>query len=105
MLKAYGLGVISAIDKVILGCHVPRNAKFRFDIVLHLVLVSIQMVRGDVGKNRYIRLEFVHSIQLETTQFQYIVVVIASGYLISVTKSDVSPKSHIVTCILEYEVD
>ena len=48
------------------------------------------MVRSDVGYNRNIRVELITVVQLETADFQYIIVEVLGRYLISVTLSDIA---------------
>ena len=48
---------------------VPDNAEFGIHIVLHLVVITIQMVRRYIQQDGDVRLEVVHVIELETTQF------------------------------------
>ena len=51
---------------------VPDNAEFGIHIVLHLVVITIQMVRRYIQQDGDVRLEVVHVVELETTQFDHV---------------------------------
>ena len=55
------------------------------------------MVRSDVGYNRNIRVELITVVQLETADFQYIIVEVLGRYLISLTLSDIAAETHVQT--------
>ena len=64
--------VVIPKDKGILFRLVLHDAEFRINIVLHLIVISIQMVWGDIQQDSNIRLKIIHVVQLEAAQFDYI---------------------------------
>ncbi len=58
-------GVIVPEDEGIVRSLVLDDAEFCIHIVLHLVIVTVQMVGGDVHQYGNVGMELVHVVQLE----------------------------------------
>ena len=59
-------GVVVPVDESIFRSLVLRDAEFGIHIVLHLVVVTVQMIRRDVHQYGNVGMELVHIVQLET---------------------------------------
>ena len=85
-----GDGVIRIEDETVFRPEVSCDSELGLHIVFHFITISVEMVRSDVGYNRNIRVELITVVQLETADFQYIIVEVLGRYLISVTLSDIA---------------
>ena len=63
------------------------------------------MVRGDVGDDRYVSLEVIYIVKLETAELEHIDVMLLSSHLVGVTLADVAAQSDVQTCVLEEVID
>ena len=97
--------VVRAEDKAVVIRHIAGDAELRLDIVLHLVVVPVQMVRRDVGDYGYVGLEVIYVVQLEAAELQYIDVVLFCRYLIGVALSDVAAESYIKAGLHQKVID
>ena len=68
-------GVIVPVDESILRGLVLDDTHLGVHIVLHLEIISVQMVGGDIQQNSYVGTEVVHVVQLEGTQLDDVIVV------------------------------
>ena len=68
--------IICRIDKTVVALLVASYAHFRVDIVLETVVVSIEMVGGDIHQNGDICPKIEHTVELETAQLEHIPVVL-----------------------------
>src|SRR5690606_23428566 len=66
------LAIIIAMDEVIGGGLVDRDAEFAGDVAFHPATVAIKMIGRDVEQDGDVRPEFHDPVQLETAQFKYI---------------------------------
>ena len=83
---------------------VLEDAELGADIKLHGVLVAIQVVRGNIGDYRYMRVESPDPVELETAYLQYVVLPGFPGYLQGKTVPDIPSESHIQTSFLQQVV-
>ena len=75
--------VVVEDEAVVLG-EVLGDLELRPDIVLEIVVVTVEVVWGDVGDDGDVRLEVVDVVELETADFQDIIVVLLGRDLICV---------------------
>lgn len=87
--------VIGVEDEAVFRTEVPGDSEFRFHVVLHLVAVAVEVVRGNVRDDGDVRSEVVAVVQLETTDFQYVIVEMLRSDLICVALADVAAESHV----------
>ena len=73
--------VFSPVDERIVCRLVTRDTELGVDVVLELKIVPVEVIRRDVQQDGYIRLEIVHIIQLEGTQFNHVIVVLLMCHL------------------------
>mgnify|MGYP007101901045 CR=1 FL=1 len=73
--------------------------------VLELVVVAVQVVRGDVRDDGDVRLEVIDVVQLETADFEDIIVEVLGRDLIGVGFPDVSSEADVETCVPEKVID
>jgi len=78
-----------------------RDAEFGIHILLHAVIVSVQMVRGNVHQNGDIGAELIHIVQLEGAEFDNIIVVLLHGHLQGKAVADVACQPYIQSRTLE----
>ena len=62
----HGDGVVGVEDKAVVLAEVAGNVELGVDVVLHLVVVAVKMVRGDVCYDGDVRAEVTDVVQLET---------------------------------------
>ncbi len=101
----YRYFIIRAENEAVFLCHISGNPEFGIDIVLHLIAVSVEMVRGNVEQYGDIRLEFIHSVKLETTYLKHVNIVLFSCYLKCVTLADITTQTHIQAGIFKQIVN
>ena len=63
--------VIGAEYKILFLGQVLTNLEFGIYIVLKIIIVAVQMIRGDIEQNGNVSLKFKHPVQLEAAKFQY----------------------------------
>ena len=100
-----GDGVVAVEDEAVLGTQVPGDAELALHVVLELVVVAVQMVRGDVGDNGDVGPEGIAAVELEAADFQHVVVVLLGCHLKGVALADVAAKAHVEACVLQQVVD
>ena len=93
--------VVRVEDEAVLRPEIPDNAELGPDIILHVVSVPVEMVRSDVCDHGYVRPELIAVVQLETTDFQYIIVKMLSCHLQCVALAYVSAEADVETGFLE----
>ena len=94
-------GIILPIDKGIRFCLVLHDTQFRIHIVLHLIIIPIQMIGGDVQKNGDVRLEVIHIIQLETAQLDDIHLMRVFRHLQRQAVAHIASQAHIQSGLLQ----
>ena len=87
--------VIGVEDEAVLRPEVACNLELGLDVVLHLVVVTVEMVRGYIRYDSDIGAEFVSIIELETADYQHIVVVLLGSDLHCVALADVAAESYV----------
>ena len=102
---AYGDGVVGVEDEAVVRSEIADDTELRPYVVLQIVVVSVQMVRSDIGDDGYIRAEIKAAVQLEAADFQNIEIVLASGYLKGVALAYIASQTHIEPCLPEQVVD
>ena len=98
-------GVVGPVDEGITVGLVLDDTHLGIYIVLHLEVVTVQMVGGDVQQDSDIGPEIIHVVELERTEFDDIVCVRILSHLQSQGVTDVASKSGIIARILEDMVD
>ena len=94
-------GVVVPVDESIFRSLVLRDAEFGIHILLHAVIVSVQMVRGNVHQDGDIGAELIHIVQLEGAEFDNIIVVLLHGHLQGKAVADVACQPYIQSRTLE----
>ena len=84
---------------------VLNDAHFGVGILLELIVVTVQMVGGNVQQDGDVCTEIVHIVELETAKFNHVVVVWLFSNLQGEALADVSCQSNVVSSIFEYMVD
>ena len=100
-----GDSVVRVEDEAVVGTQVPHEAELGLDIVLHLVAVTVEVVGRDVGDYRYVRAEVIAVVQLETADFEYIVVVLAGRDLICVALAYVPSETYVEPGFLQQVIN
>ena len=59
-----------------------RLRSIRNYVVLHLVVVAVEVVGGDVEQHGYVGFEVIHVVELETAEFHYVDIVRLACYLV-----------------------
>ena len=94
--------VIVPIDEGVLRSLVLYDAHLGVHVVLHVELIAIQVVWGNVHQHCHVGTELKHIVKLEGTDLQYIPIVVLRGYLKGVTAPDVACQSYVNTKLLHY---
>ena len=97
--------VVRVEDEAVLRGEVPGNAELGPGIVLHLVVVSVEMVGGYVRDNRDVRSEVITVVQLETADFQDVIIELLSCHLQGVALAYVAAEADVQARLLEQVVD
>ena len=69
------------------------------------MVVTVKMVGSDVCDDRYVRMEIVAVVKLETADFQHVIVKMLGGHLVSVAFADVASQAHIQPSALKQVID
>ena len=69
------------------------------------MVVAVEMVGSYVGNNRYVGVEIIGVVELERTDFQYIVVVLFGCHLHGVTLAYVASQPYVQPCVLQQVVN
>ena len=93
--------VIVPEDEGIIIFLILENTELGIHIVLHIVLVTVQMIRSNVHQDGNVSTEIIHIVQLETTQLDDVVVVVTFSNLKSKALSDIAGQTYIQSCFLE----
>ena len=94
-------GVFVPVDEEVLLVLILQDAHLGIDVVLHLVVVAIQMVGCNVHDDRDVGLEVIHVVQLETGQFDDVVVKVLRGHLVGQRLTHISCQTYIETSLLQ----
>ena len=98
-------GIVSPVDKGILRRLVLDDTHLGIGIVLHLVIVTVQMVRRNVQQNGDVCTEIVHIIELERREFDDVVLMRLFCHLQGQRVTNVSSQSGIVARLTEDMID
>ena len=74
-------GVVVPENECIVIRLVLQNAKLGVNVFLHIVMVAVEMVWGDVHQHGNVSPEIIHVIELERAELNNIVIVIFRGHL------------------------
>ena len=94
-------GVVLPEDESVFVGLITDDAELGIDIILHLILVAVKMVGGDIEHHGYVSLELIHVFKLKTAQLNHIHVVMVTSHLKGETLADITGKSHVDTGILK----
>ena len=72
--------IVPEYERVVV-CLVLNDSEFSVHVVLHLVIISVQMVGRDIHQDGYIGVELIHIIKLEAAQLYDVIVVVALCHL------------------------
>ena len=97
--------ILCPIDKGIVGGLILDYAHLGVNVVLHIEIVPIEMVGGDIHEHGYVSAEGEHIVELETAELDDIDILGVFKYLQSQTASYVACKTHVEMCILQDVVD
>ena len=100
-----GDGVVGVENEAVLGTEVARDAEFRAGVVLDLVVVAVEVVRRDVGDDSDVGPEIIGVVQLETADFQYVIVVLLGRDLQRVALADVAAQAGVQAGFPEQVID
>ncbi len=78
--RRYHRIIVVVNEKISLGL-VLNDPEFGVDVVLELIIIPVEMVRGNIGQNGHIGPEVIHSVQLKTGDLKNIIIKILLGYL------------------------
>ena len=98
-------GIVGPVDEGILRCLVLDDTHLRIDIILHLEVVTVQMVGCDVQEDGDIGTEVIHIIQLEGAELDDIILMRIFSHLQRQRITDIACETCIVACLLEDMVD
>ncbi|OAV74510.1 hypothetical protein Barb7_01987 [Bacteroidales bacterium Barb7] len=98
-------GVVIPEDESIGVGLVLEDAEFGVRIVLHLVIISVQMVGGDIQQDGDVGFEVVHIVQLKAAQLNHINCVRVFRHLQGKAVAYVSGKTNVRTRLLQYMID
>ena len=70
--KLHGYRIIGTVNEYIFCCLIGSDPEFSINISLEFIVVTIQMIFGDIGKYRHICSKITNIIQLKTADFGYI---------------------------------
>jgi len=93
--------VVLPEDEGVGGRQVVEDAELGVDIVLHLVVVTVEVVGGDVHDHRHVGLEIVHVLELERAELDDVYVVVLAGHLQRQALADVAGQPYVVARVLE----
>ena len=65
------------------------------------MVVTVEVIRGDVHQYSDVRTEVIHIVQLERTQFDDVIIMMIFGYLQSEALADVACQTYVQACALE----
>lgn len=65
-------GVVLAINKIVFGCLIHYDPEFAADVIFKFVLIAVEVVFGDIGKDRHIGPEGDDVIQLEAADLSHV---------------------------------
>ena len=68
--------IISTINEPFRYSLILQNTELTIDIILQLMVITIQMIRRNIHQHSDIGLEIIHAVKLEATQLYYIPVTI-----------------------------
>ena len=95
-------GIVVPVDEGIFLCLVLHDSHFGIGILLHRTFVAVQMVGRYVEQNGNVRTEVVHVVELETAEFDDVVLEGAAlGNLECEAPADVSSQPDVVAGLLE----
>ena len=94
-------GVIVPEDESVIVGLVLDNPELGVHVILHFIAVTVQMVGSDVHQYSDVGMKFIHVVELETAEFDDVVVKITFSHLICQALSDVSGQSHVQSCFLK----
>ena len=94
-------GVVLPVYEGVLGSHIVENAEFGVDVVLHLVVVAVEVVGGDVENHGHVGAETVHVFKLETRELDDVDVVGIAGHLQSKAFANVSGEPDVYAGVLK----
>ena len=98
-------GIFRPIDESIVRRLVARDAELGIDVVLELKIVAVQVVRRYIEQDGDVRLEIVHVVELERTQFDDVVVMLLAGDLQGERVADIAGEADVEACVAEDIVD
>ena len=102
---SYGNLVVRVKDEAVVLTEIAGDVELGIDVVLHLVVVAVKMVRGDVGDDGNVRTEVADVVKLEAGDLKHIVVKVLGSHLIGIALADISAKANVEASILEEVVD
>ncbi len=78
---------------------------FGVDVVLHIMVIPVEMVRGDVHHYGYLSPEVIHSVELEAAEFNHIVIISALCHCHREAVTHIAGHSHIEPGLLHHVVN
>ena len=103
-LTGYDRVIVPENEGVVLRL-ILQDAELSVYIILHLIVITVQMIRCYIQYNSDIRSKVVHIIQLERAELNHIIIMLVCGYLQGKTFTYVTSQSHIQTCTFENVVN
>ena len=93
--------VVFPIDESIVFRLILQNPEFCIHIVLHLMVVTVEMVRRDIQNHSDVSLEVIHVVELETAQLHDIHIVFLRSHLQRKARPHIAGKTYVEARILQ----
>ena len=97
--------VIVPVNEAVLLGLILNDTHLSVCVVLKLVVIAVQVVRGDIEKDGNIGTEVIHIVQLEAAQLNDIILMWVFCYLQCKTVTNVTSQTSVVTSIFEDMID
>ena len=93
--------VLRPVDERVFFRLIARNTELGVNVVLELVVVSVQMIRSDIQQDGDVGLKIIHIIQLERRQFNHIVVMVLMRHLQCQRITDITSQTDVQTGLFQ----
>ena len=80
------------------------NSEFRINIVLHIVSVTVEMIGRNIQQHGNIGFETIHVVELETTQFDHIIIIMFGRYLQGEALSHIPGQTYVEAGFFQYMI-
>ncbi len=98
-------GIVGTPDEMVGSGLVPDHPHLGVDVVLHLVVIPVEMVGGDIHKYCYLSPEVIHSVELEAAEFNHIVIISALCHCHCETVPHIAGHGYVEPGLLHHVID